>query len=205
MTVRKTVTDGDKLTPKLEDLMRRCAEGTLPTRYVVRAIQEMNEGNFVIGGLLRFVGTIRLRAVNRFVVADHFKVGALVGGRPVGWVGANFQKHFYGVTEENVPAKSVYVWELVKNSRDAPVITLFGGDESPKTQTHLAHQFQMMGLGEKGKSRLDGYANFGYKKSQVDSSLWVPYWGVDGGEFVVEARSSSFPDEWYTGNRIVGG
>jgi hypothetical protein len=204
MTVRKTVTDGDTLLdPKLTDLRRRCAEGTLPTGYVAKAIQEMIEGNFVIGGLLRFVGTIKLRAVKCFVVADNFKVGNQVGGRPVGWVGENFQRHFYGVTEENVPAKTVYIWELVKDSCDGPVITLFGGDGSPKTQTYLAHQFQMMELGEKGNSHLDSRANFGYKKPPIDRSLWVPY--VGGGEFRVDARSSSNPFEWNTGNRIVGG
>jgi hypothetical protein len=109
------------------------------------------------------------------------------------------------VTEENVPAKTVYVWELVKNSRDAPIITLLGGDESPKTQTYLAHQFQMMELGEKGNSHLDGRANFGYKKSPIDVSLWVPFWHVGGGEFRVGAYSSSIPDEWIAGYRVAGG
>jgi hypothetical protein len=211
MTVRnrKAVTDGDvekMFAGKLADLKRRVNEGTLPAEYVAEVLQKLTESNFTIGdGLLKFVGVLKLKAVKRFVVADHFKVGNLVGGRSIGRIGPNFQTHFGGVVEENVPARNLYVWELTRDSLDEPIVDSFGGWRAPKTQTCLAHQFQMMELGEKGKSRLDGWANFGYKSSPVDSDLWVPVWDVRDGKFGVGAHSSSYPDAWSAGRRVVGG
>ncbi len=211
MTVRnrKAVTDGDvekMFAGKLADLKRRVNEGTLPAEYVAEVLQKLTEGNFTIGDeLLKFVGVLKLKAVKRFVVADHFKVGNLVGGRSIGWIGPNFQTHFGDVVEEDVPAKTVHVWQLTKKSLDAPIIKLFGGEESPKTQTYLAHQFQLMELGEKGKERLDGWANFGYKSSPVDNYLWVPYWYVRDGLFNVGADSSSDRYGWRVGRRVFGG
>ena len=214
MTATSAVADGDEVHiaalehlfgGKLKDLMRRVDEGTLPPVPVAMALQEIIEGRFVVGGLLKFVGYLKLKAVSRFVVADNFKVGNVIGGRRIGWIGENFQHHYGDVVEENVPARIVYIWELIKRSLDEPVITILGGADEPNTQTHLAHTFQFMELGEKGKGRLDGYANFGYKKSPKDGVLWVPNWDVRGGKFSVEAGSSSYPFESDDGNRVSGG
>ena len=203
-----TVDDGDineALDGKFRDMKRRIREGTLPLNVIARAVQEMVEGDFIIGGLLKFVGSINLKAVPRFVVAENFKKGNVVGGRTIGLVGDNFHRHFGDVVEENVPALTINIWELVKGSRDPAIILTLGGADKPDTQTHLAHTFQMMELGEKGKGRLDGYANFGYKLSPKDGQLWVPDWGVGGGEFDVGAGSSSGALEWDGGSRVSGG
>lgn len=213
MTARKTaVADGDitaqaerLFAGKLNDLKRRVEEGTLPIRPVAAVLQELIEGEFVLGGLLKFVGIVKLKAVGRFVVADNFKVGNVVGGRSITWVGDNFQHHYGDLVEEDVPARVVPIWELVRGSVDAPIIKLLGGSDEPRTETYLAHTFQMMELGEKGKGRLDGFANFGYKESPKDGALWVPGWNVDGGEFNVEAHSSSNPGAWRDGRRVSGG
>lgn len=149
--------------------------------------------------------------MERFVVAENFKVGNIVGGRPIGFVGPDFRQHFGDVVEENVPARTLYIWEFVKNSLDAPVIKIFdnGIDENPKTETHLAHMFQMMELGEQGKGMLDDCTNFGYKLSPQDELLWVPYWFVRSGKFRVEATVASYPgcgeSEWDSGVRVSGG
>lgn len=216
MTATHAVADGDKgktaaidhlFDGKMTDLKRRVGEGTLPPVPVAMALQEIIEGRFVLGELLKYVGHLKLKPVKRFVVADNFKVGNVVGGRKIGWVGDNFHQHFDGLVEENVPERIVYTWELIKGSVDAPVIKIFDGGvaNNPNTETHLAHMFQMMELGEKSKGRLDGYANFGYKKSPKDGLLWVPLWRVSGGEFDVGARSSSDPSEWRGGIRVSGG
>lgn len=208
MTAQTTVNDGeirDLLQGKFDDLGRRIIEGTLPLRPVVKAIQQIVEGDFIIGGLLKFVGLVELKPVKSFVVADNFKVGNIVGGRTLRWLGSNFQEHYGDVVEEDVPARTLYIWELIKRSLDEPVTKLLGAPNDPNTQTHLAHMFQMMELGEKGKGRLDGYANFGYKTSPKDGKLWVPGWNVDGGEFFVGAFSSSSPGGWLDGDRVSGG
>jgi|GEM_PF-1789491 hypothetical protein len=216
MTASHAVADGDKgntaalshlFDGKMTDLKRRVGEGTLPPVPVAMALQEIIEGRFVVGGLLKYVGYLKLKAVPRFVVADNFKVGNVVGGRRIDWIGDNFQEHFYGLVEEDVPERIVYIWELVKGSVDAPVIKILDGGvvNNPSTETHLAHTFQMMELGEKGKGRLDGYANFGYKRSPKDGVLWVPRWRVRGGGFGVEAHSSSGPRGWRDGDRVDGG
>lgn len=192
---------------KIKDLKRRVAEGTLPPVPVAMALQEIVEGRFVVGGLLKFVGYLKLKAVSRFVVADNFKVGNVAGGRRIDWIGGNFQEHFYGLVEENVPERFVYIWELIRGSVDAPIIKILDGGvpNNPNTETHLAHIFQMMELGEKGKGRLDGYANFGYKRSPKDGKLWVPRWLVRDGMFSVEANSSSSPGGWRGVLRVSGG
>lgn len=216
MTATHAVADGDKgntvaidhlFDGNMTDLKRRVAEGTLPSVPVAMALQEIIEGRFVVGGLLKFVGYLKLKAVPRFVIADNFKVGNVVGGRRIGWIGDNFHEHFDGLVEENVPERVVYIWELIKNSLDAPVVKILDGGvaNNPSTETHLAHTFQMMELGEKGKGRLDGYANFGYKRSPKDGKLWVPGWSVPYGKFSVEANSSSSPIGWGDGRRVSGG
>lgn len=209
------VADGDEidrlLDGKFEDLKRRVGGGTLPLRHIAEAFQEMVEGKFVLGGLLKFVGSVKLKGVRRFSVAENFREGNIVGGRSIGWIGPNFRKHYYGLVEEDVPARTAYIWELIQNALDETVekktgiIDVLGGKDDPKTQTYLAHMFQMMELGEKGRGRLDGYANLGYKISPKDGKLWVPCWFVGGGRFGVEAGSSSGPSEWGDGSRVSGG
>ncbi len=208
MTALHAVADGDikeRLDGKLDDLKRRIREGTLPLDAIARAVQNMVEGDFIIDGLLKFVGTIRLKAMPRFVVAENFKKGNVVGGRTIGWVGDSFHHHFGDMVEENVPARTINIWELVKGSRDPAIILTLGGESKPDTQTHLAHTFQMMELGEKGKGRLDGYANLGYKLSPKDGKLWVPGWRVLGGSLRVGANPTSRPGAWGGGDRVSGG
>jgi hypothetical protein len=215
MTATSAVADGDNRDPaidhvlkiKYDEISRRTHEKTLPIVPVAMALQGIIEGKFVIGELLKYVGHLKLKAVKKFVVADNFKKGNVVGGRKIDWIGDNCHEHFDGLVEEDVPERIVYIWELIKGSVDAPVIkTLDGGvPNNPSTETHLAHTFQMMELGEKGKGRLDGYANLGYKRSPKDGKLWVPRWRVYGGEFLVEASSSSRPGEWLGGLRVSGG
>ncbi|RJQ34268.1 hypothetical protein C4568_02895 [Candidatus Parcubacteria bacterium] len=203
-----TVTDGeinDRLDGKFADLKRRIREGTLPLGPVADAVQNIIEGRFKRSDLLVFVGIVKLKAVKRFVVADHFKEGVAAGGRPIAWLGSNFQHHFGDVVEEDVPGRTINVWQLAKYSRDPAIIADLGGEEKPELQIHLAHMWQMMELGEKAHCRIDVYANFGYKISPKDGKLWVPGWGVGGGGLRVEARSSSYPYEWYDGGRVSGG
>ena len=138
------------------------------------------EVEFTVGGLLKYVGAVHLKAVKRFVVADNFKKGNVVGSREIVWIGESFQFHYGDVVEVDVSPRIVFVWELFKRSLDEPVITILGGESDPKTEIHLAHQFQMMELGKQAHARLDGYANFGYKRSPKDGKLWVPDWDVDG-------------------------
>ncbi len=162
------------------------------------------EATIIAEGLLKLVRFVDLVAVSRFDVAENFKEGNIVGGRKIGWVGPVFIDKYYGLVEEEVPARTIPIWELVNSSLDPPVMHILGGVDDQKTQTHLAHTFQLMELGERGFGRLDGYANFSYKRSR-GGELWVPGWGVDGDELHVEAYSSSRRREWAGGRRVSGG
>ena len=153
--------------------MESTVTGDMLAEFAARGVTV--EITTVIGRLLKHVGSVKLEAVPRFVVADNFKKGNVVGGREIGWVGDNFHEHFDEVVE-NVPAQVVHIWELITNSLDGPIINIFGDPDSPRTETFLGHTFQLMGLGEKGFGLLNGYANFGYKLSQKDGNLWVPDW-----------------------------
>ena len=213
MTANQAVADGDdkegavndRFDPKFRDLKRRVIEETLPSALVARAVQGIIEGDFVVGGLLKYIGFVKLKAVKRFDIAANFKKGKVVGGRRIDWIGDNFHEHFDDLVEVDVPERTVYIWELLKDSLDEPIIKLLGGADESETLTSLAHTFQMMELGEKSRGRLDGYANFGYKNSPKDGTLWVPFWLVFGGGFGVEAYSSSDPREWSVGFRVSGG
>src|SRR3989344_1306630 len=160
------------------------------------------EVEFTVGGLLKYVGAVHLKAVKRFVVADNFKKGNVVGSREIVWIGESFQFHYGDVVEVDGSPRIVFVWELFKRSLDEPVITILGGESDPKTEIHLAHQFQMMELGKQAHARLDGYANFGYKRSPKDGKLWVPDWDVDGEGLGGGAHSSSNPRDWRGGDRV---
>ena len=165
----------------------------------------------VLDGLLQFCGTMEFVPVDRFVVADNFKVGNMVGGRKIGSVGKNFLDHFGGVTEKDVPARIVPVWQLVNATIDAPVIVMFGGIAEPKVQLHLSHLFQMMEQGKQGKGRFYAYVNFSYLSSPRDGRLWAPHWSFgdgeddEGGDFEVEASRSTQLIPWTKGFRVCGG
>ena len=171
-----------------------------------RDLQNLIEGKFKSTGLLIPFGTpTPMKAVKRFVVADHFKVGNKVGGLKIGGVGGNFVRHFLSVIEEDVPQRTLPAWTLAEDSLDQPIVTVLGGEQEPAMQTHLAHLFQTMELGKRGPGLWNDKVNIGYKMSPVDASCFVVYWHVHDGILIVEASPVSDPHECSAGSRVFGG
>jgi hypothetical protein len=212
MTARAAVADGTigitneergALDKRLDDLKRRLREGTLPFQPVMDSLQQIIEGKFLSGGgLLEFIKATPLDAIDTFIAADKFKVGAFVGGRKISWIGDNFKKHCLPVVEKNVPAVRWNAWRLAKPSRDPAIIATLGNE---KATSKLAYVFQVMALGENGPSLTNGWANIAYIPSVVDGELWAGGWGVGGGGWRVEAYPVSCPVVWGGARRVFGG
>ena len=155
--------------------------------------------------LIPFGTPTLMKAVTRFVVADHFKVGNVVGGLKIGWVGPNFEKHFLSVVEENVPKRLLPAWTLSEESLDPPIVTALGGEQKSATQTHLAHLFQTMELGKEGPGLWNGVVNIGYKTSPLEDACFAVIWYVHGGGLYVEAYPVLRSVEWSVRRRVFGG
>jgi hypothetical protein len=210
MTARTAVADGNigitneecgALDKRLDDLKRRLREGTLPFQPVMDTLQQIIEGKFPSGGLLEFVSTTSLEAVDTFTAADKFKVGAVVGGRKIGWLGGNFKEHCLPIIEKDVPAVRWNAWRLAKSSRDPAIIVTLGEE---KAISKLAYVFQTMELGDNGPSLTNAWANIAYVPSVVDGELWAVGSYVRGGGWRVEAYPVSGPRGWGGGRRVFG-
>ncbi len=102
-----------------------------------------------------------LRGMARFVVARHFFVGAVVGGRPIARLGGEFKRYPGRRVEKNVPEiRALQSWDLAINGeigtfltrkQDFPIsslMRLLGG--KGKAYLYLAHVLQIMERGEEG-------------------------------------------------------
>ena len=160
-----------------------------------------------LGDLLRCVGHVELEPVRRFVVADHYRVGNRVGRRWLNSISLNFETQFGHVVEEDVPARTVHIWELMKDARGVAVMETLdrGVVDNPDTQTYLAHMFQLIVLSEKSLCHMGKYVNFSCKYSTTDGQFWMPLWGV--GDTIVEvgATVSSHPNNWGRHTRVSSG
>ncbi len=210
MTARTAVADGNigitneergALDKRLDDLKRRLREGTLPFQPVMDALQQIIEGKFPSGGLLEFVSTTSLEAVDTFTTSDKFKVGAVVAGRKIWSLGDNFKTHCLPIIEKDVPAVRWNAWRLAESSRDPAIIATLGEE---KAISKLAYVFQTMELGNDGPSLTNGWANIAYVPSAVDGELWAVGWYVRAGGWRVEAYPVSGPRGWSDGRRMFG-
>lgn len=171
--------------------------------------------------LLRYVRSITHPATSRFVIADRIKLGGMVGSFPVISINETFLTHFNGHIEESVPAGEIHYWELMKHSKDPPIVEALGGPEL--AQTHLARLVQEIELGADGPGHFSselwgGTPNIHYKVSPVDGKLYVVYWyqknrkmdkkgrEVGGGELGFGAHPIPVDlPAWWSGFPVCGG
>ena len=170
------------------DIEFRIARGGLPSAQVGMALREIVAGHFIVGGLLKLIGVMMLGAVGRFVVADNFREGNHLGGVRIDVIGDKFRQKLGNLVERNVPERTVYVWEMVRDSPDMPIVRILRPASKKTPEAYLAHIFQMMEMGGAGYCTFDDRANFGYMA--IGAELLVPFWTVTGGGIRVDVSTS---------------
>ena len=164
--------------------------GTLPQAVTERVLGDMLRDELVAGGLLRLVKKIELPAVKRFVVADHFTVGAAVGKRTISWAGEEFLAAYGGRVERNVPARTVFAWALLDYAPDLSIVEILGGVDDPLVETHFAHLFHLLSLDEKdGAYQTSEYGNVAYVRSPDKSGLNMLSMTVEGRNVTIHTQS----------------
>ncbi len=144
-----------------------------------------------------------LEAVDTFIAGEKFKLNAMIGDYPISWFGNKFLQHFGSVVEEQVPAHTMNSWDLLQVRRDSAIVSVLGGEE--KAESHLAHLYRIMELGDKGPALTNGWGNIGFARSPIDNKLYTVRWHVLGGGLYIGSRSDSVPGEWGDGPRVHGG
>ena len=163
----------------------------------------------VLGGEFRLLerhSETRIDRIETFVAADVFNMGGKIGGRTLSAVGLNFQQHFLGVVEHNVPETHVSAWTLLYTVGDKSLIDVSGGEEKTAVP-FLAYIHRSMEMGETGPSHLDWRSNIAYMRSPVDRRLWAVHWSVNyanewniGAVYVPHAEL-----DWRSGSRFFTG
>lgn len=196
-----------------EEIKRLC-EGTVlgDVRRVIRGEAEIRpigrsrEVPLPDDSLLELVTTVEIPEIRGFTPEDKFKIG-VVDGVKIGWLGDNLRNMFLnngGRVEFNVPASTLRVHRLVRNSLDAPIITALGGEDA--AEISLAAVWELLkkqGSGGRGILLTNGYSNIIYVRDAT-GRLWAVYcrWDADCGFWCVDARSVTRPFRWFAGNRV---
>ena len=158
----------------------------------------------VDSALLEPITVVSAPAVTTFLAGEKFTVGTQDGVK-IGWIGDSFELHFQGREEIDVPAQSLRVHKLKKNSPDMPIIEDLGGEDF--VETNLATMWEQMkrqGLGQQGVLLTNGWANIFYIEDD-NGGLWAVYcsWNsARGAYWRVGARPVTHPDDWLAGNQF---
>lgn len=144
--------------------------------------------------LLRFVRTVSLPAVDKFIAAEKFREGETVAGIKVAWLGENFKTNFLTKVEKSVPALEMREHGLVTPSRDPAIITEFGGEE--QVESFLAHFWEFLKTADRNLRHVRHIRD-------VNGVLWAVrgFWLSDG--LSVEASPLDGPSDWDAGRRFL--
>lgn len=147
----------------------------------------------------------KLERIEKFVAADVFKEGNMIGGRELTAIGRNFSEHFLGVVEPNVPETTLKGWTLLHYADDVSLIGALGGEQ--KASLSLGHIYHLMEMGENGPSHVNWQSNFAYVRSPIDQRLWAIHWSVNyHNEWSIGAVLVPHPDiGWSSNSRLFGG
>lgn len=147
--------------------------------------------------LLKSARTVDLPAIKEFCINDIVDSGDIDGVRVV--FGDNFKKVFGGKVDRDIPAETLRVSELVKESLDEPIIAELGGKENATVK--LAQVFEFMR--RQGRSKKDAW--FVFYVEDDEGKPWVVYcfWCAYDCRWRVDAYSTSFPFRWYAVRFIV--
>jgi hypothetical protein len=156
--------------------------------------------SLVDSALLEPITMVSYSAVESFKAAEKFAIGTQ-DGVVVGWLGDNFEEHFLGNNETNVPAGQLRVHRLRKASKDPAIIAELGDERL--IETNLATVWELMkkqGVGQAGDLLVNGYANIFYIRAD-NGVLWAVncYWCSGNRDWDVIAIPITSPGDWSAG------
>jgi len=162
-------------------------------------VRRINSGEWVVrkADLLKQVTTVSVDGVKRFCAKDSLKEAN------VGWTSDNFDKLFLNKTEEGVPAATIAVHNLERDSLDAPIMSELGD----RTEIQLVHFFDLLKRQSKGEEScllINGRANIAYIRG-TDGNFWAvnAFWNSVNGFWCVDACSVANPGGWDAGGRVL--
>lgn len=152
--------------------------------------------------ILKFVRTVSMPAVDKFVAAEAFGDNNRAGIKF--WLGDNFKTNFLGKTEWNVSASELAIYTLTKSSLDAPIRAELTSELEETTLAHLYEMLKKQAHGESGDLLVNGWWNVFYIKD-VNGNVWAVGARWDAGDrgWSVSAYSVADPREWSAGYRVV--
>jgi hypothetical protein len=156
-----------KLKGVMDDITELVSLGLLPADETISTLEKVARGYlFSNNDWLKHVACHDLKEMDCFAVADHFKVGQIVGDIPFVRISPLFSQLFGDVIEDRVPARRVSLWNLVKALEDEDIFKEDGEDgrQRDKSYMSLGHLFQLIALGPKSGCRLDTHANICYAR-----------------------------------------
>lgn len=127
----------------------------------------------------------------KFSASNMFEIGSVIGGIPVGNMSSEFMALFCTILfgkpmnkPLDFPAASIPYWNLTQETYDRDIFDKYIGEKN--RVHHLARIFQIMDMGEKGPSLMDGAANiafvppvFGVKPRTVSWGVFMKTWHLD--------------------------
>lgn len=154
--------------------------------------------------LLKFITTVAVAAVERFVAAERFtRDNSTVKFYDFG---SNFRGNFLSKIEEAIPVAELAIHTLTRASLDDPIRLELGPDREETTLAHLYALLSKQPRGEKGALLTNGNANVFYIRD-AKGKFWAvyAYWdGIDRGWYV-SAGSVESPYWWYRGRQVFSG
>lgn len=146
--------------------------------------------------LLKRVGSVTVRSVQRFVAAEHLKEAN------IRWMGDNFKLLFLNKVEENIPEVNLVASRLEWASLDAPILAKLG----EKAEVSLSYLFDLLKKQVNDKNGIlltNGYANIFYIRD-----AYGIFWAVSARrssrnhDWDVEAASIECPCKWNSGRQV---
>ena len=147
--------------------------------------------------------SVEISRCERFVAAEEFSVGRLIGERTLGSVSFNFAKFFLSAAiETDVQVLTLQAWILRYSADDASLIKRLGGEEW--VVLPLCSIRHLMEMGSNGGSNIDKRSNFAYARSPVDGRLMAIHWLVNhDNEWLIGAVEVPHPHlDWAAGSRV---
>lgn len=147
--------------------------------------------------LLRKVATVHASANKKFALSEAVNISN------VGWMSEQFKRLFGDKVEEGVPAATIAVNRLERNSTDPAIVIKLGG----KPQMPLAYLFELMekqSQGQEGVLLVNGYANIVYAVGN-DGNIWAvsANWHPSYRYWHVNALSVAYLNPWLAGLQIL--
>lgn len=148
--------------------------------------------------LLKWVATVTVPAVQRFVVKDCLKAAN------IGWTGDNFNRLLKGKVEKDVPKANLVIHRLERASLDVPILAELG-DKAEVKLSYLIDLLKKQKDGKDGVLLTNGYANISYV-CDTKGNLWAvnTRWDPEYCFWSIEVDISiKRPVRWFCGFHVL--